>query len=497
MMVNDGLTSIKPVSLDLNVGNATAPVSRTLFQSSTPIVKSPTLTTRMETKSLTYQPIQEAIQELLEVIRGRQPGIDSLKAKKLQRRFARELSLYFRQLGRNLPFRDLPGYLKRNAVIKEQADDEALRMATDMTEAMNQRLNNVMRKNIETGFVLGANQAHQIFRLEPTFDLLDDQAVQWMNTRAAEMVTRINEETRLRLADTLSRGARAGDSTATLAKRIRSEVNAMADISKGRAKLIANTELNNAMSEANLQTYNRLGIAAKSWSTVGDDDVSDDCLDNEAAGPIPMDATFPGGVGRPPQHPGCRCTLVPEQEGVPAEGDQSFVPTENFGDVPPETGIEAGKAWENAPDGSTKGINKIELHAEKGELVTFDGQGFSAGDFNGGMGRVRVFDVEGVTKGKIDYILGHEFGHAGYKNIPSSLRVDFVKATFKEKPYSDYARQWFGKVKLTGVNENFAEIHQIFVARDKATLDLMRVAKPRTIKVFEKAWENLGGTKWW
>ncbi len=262
-------------------------------------------------------PILEAIQELLEVIRGRQPGIDSLKARKLRGRFARELSLYFRQLGRNLPFRDLPGYLKRNAVIKEQADDEALRMAANATEAMNQRLNSIMRKNIETGFLLGANQAHQIFRIEPTFDLLDNQAVEWMNNRAASMVTRINDETRQRLAETLSRGARAGDSTATLARRIRSEVNAMADISKGRAHLIANTELNNAMSEASLQTYTRLQIAGKSWSTVGDDLVSDDCMDNESAGVIPMDGTFPGGVGRPPQHPSCRCTLVPERMGAP------------------------------------------------------------------------------------------------------------------------------------------------------------------------------------
>ena len=132
------------------------------------------------------------------------------------------------------------------------------------------------------------------------------------------MVTKINEETRLRLADTLTRGARAGDSVPRLARRIRAEVASMADISKGRAHLIATTELNNAMSEASLQTYTRLGVAGKSWATVGDDDVSEDCLANEAARTIPVDATFPGGVGRPPQHPGCRCSLVPERMGAPA-----------------------------------------------------------------------------------------------------------------------------------------------------------------------------------
>ena len=273
-------------------------------------------------KAMANQPIREAISELLEVIRGRQPGIDSLKAKKLSRKFARELSLYFRQLGRNLPFRDLPGYLKRNAVIKEQADDEALRMAANATEAMNQRLDSIMRKNIETGFLLGANQAHQIFRIEPTFDLLDDGAVRFLNSRTDFVLKKINEETTEQIAQILTRGARAGDSPARLARRIKTEIADWSDIKvgtikRGRAQLIANTELNNAMSEASLQTYTRLGIAAKSWSTVGDDDVSDDCQDNEAAGPIPMDETFPGGVGRPPQHPGCRCTLVPERMGAP------------------------------------------------------------------------------------------------------------------------------------------------------------------------------------
>ena len=261
--------------------------------------------------------LREAISDLLEVIRERQPGIESLKAKKLTRKFARQLSLYFRQLGRNLPYGDLPGYLKRNAVVKEAADDEALRMAANATEAVNQRLDSIMRTNIENGWVLGATEAHQMFRLEPSFSVLDDGAVTWMNNRAAEMVTKINAETRTRLAAALTRGARAGDSTATLARRIRAEVASMADITEGRAHLIATTELNEAMSEASLQTYTRLGVSGKSWSTVGDDRVSLECIGNEADGVIPMNQGFTSGKQRPPQHPNCRCTLVPERMGLP------------------------------------------------------------------------------------------------------------------------------------------------------------------------------------
>ena len=264
-----------------------------------------------------YSPHSEIIQELenlIEVVRGWQPGIDSVKAKKLRRAFARELSIYFKQLGRNFPFRDLPGYLERNA-IKEAItpDEEALRIAAEVTEEMTQRLDSILRRNTENGYLLGATQAHTIFRIEPAFELIDDGAIQWMNTRSARMVTKINETTRMDLSRVLTKGAREGQSVQRLARNIRKEVAGMADISKGRSIMIANTELNNAMSEASLQTYKRLDIAGKSWSTVGDNDVSDDCLANEAAGPIPIDATFPGGVGRPPQHPDCRCTLVPER----------------------------------------------------------------------------------------------------------------------------------------------------------------------------------------
>ena len=245
------------------------------------------------------------ISNLLEVIRGSQPGIDSLKGKKLQKRMAREMSLYFRQLGRNIPYSDLTGYLERNAVVKEAItpDEEALRIASEVTEEMSSRLDGILRRNIEGGYTLGATQATQVVNIEPTFALIDDGAVQWMNKRSARMVTKINKTTRDDLARVLTKGARQGDSVAKLARSIRKEVSGMADISKGRAFRIANTEMNEAMSESSLRTYDRLGIAGKSWATVGDDRVSEDCQENEAAGVIPMNEAFPGGTMHPPQHP--------------------------------------------------------------------------------------------------------------------------------------------------------------------------------------------------
>ena len=322
--------------LDLHEGNAVSVkalgrsnIHRTQTQqrSSLPVVGLSHPLNSNQYQKLRYQPspitgnlnyphseIIQEIENLLEVIRGRQPGKDSVKGKKLGRAFTRELSIYFRQLGRDFPFKDLPGYLERNAV-KEAItpDEEALRIAAEVTEEMTQRLDGILRRNTETAYLLGATQAHEIFRIEPTFALIDDSAIQWMNTRAARMVTKINETTRMDLARILTKGAKEGQSVQRLARSIRKEVAGMADISRGRALTIANTELNSAMSEASLQTYTRLNVAGKSWATVGDDNVSEDCQENEAAGVIPMNASFPGGTMRPPQHPDCRCTLVPER----------------------------------------------------------------------------------------------------------------------------------------------------------------------------------------
>lgn len=260
------------------------------------------------------QPILQELDSLLEAIALRQPGIQSLPARKLETKFAREMSLYFRQLGRDIPYNLLPGYLERNPM-KEAItpDDEALRFATQTVEEMNARLDSILRRNLDTGYLLGATQAHQVFRLEPTFELIDGGAVQWLNSHAAELVTKINETTRTDLAAVLTRGSQQGMSVPKLARAIRAEVAGMADITKGRARMIATTELNNAMSEASLQTYTRLNISGKSWSTVGDGRVSDICLANEAAGTIPMNASFPKGQMRPPGHPNCRCSLVPER----------------------------------------------------------------------------------------------------------------------------------------------------------------------------------------
>lgn len=53
----------------------------------------------------------------------------------------------------------------------------------------------------------------------------------------------------------------------------------------------------------------RQGMSHKRWETMRDPKVEQVCLDNEAAGTIPINQAFPSGHDRPLAHPLCRCWL--------------------------------------------------------------------------------------------------------------------------------------------------------------------------------------------
>ena len=134
------------------------------------------------------------------------------------------------------------------------------------------------------------------------------QAVDFAKKRGATLVKGMNEETKKRLAHTISQGIENKRGIPGLARDIRTT---FADMSKHRSELIARTETAEALSQASLDNMEAMGIDGKEWITVGDDDVSDDCRGNESEGVIPVGQTFSGGVSAPPQHPDCRCALAP------------------------------------------------------------------------------------------------------------------------------------------------------------------------------------------
>ncbi len=135
-----------------------------------------------------------------------------------------------------------------------------------------------------------------------------EQAIEWAEKQGAKLVTQMDEETKRRLAHIISQGIENKRGVPGLSRDIRK---GFTDMSRFRSQLIARTETANALSQASLDTMKDMGIDGKEWVTSGDDRVSDDCLDNEAEGVIPVNQAFSGGVMAPPQHPDCRCAIAP------------------------------------------------------------------------------------------------------------------------------------------------------------------------------------------
>lgn len=176
-----------------------------------------------------------------------------------------------------------------------------------------------------SGGELALKQLGGEYAVEKWGDGMRVAAKEWAHDRAAEMVGkkwvgdelvdnpdakwRIDESTRDMLQSYVESAIDDGDSSQELADRIE---NSFA-FSSERAIMVARTEIAKADSEGALSGWAATGmVKAKSWLTAEDDKVSDECMANQDAGVVPLDWDYGDGVIAPPQHPNCRCTLLPE-----------------------------------------------------------------------------------------------------------------------------------------------------------------------------------------
>lgn len=78
---------------------------------------------------------------------------------------------------------------------------------------------------------------------------------------------------------------------------------------KQRREVIVTTESQIANGNMAKEAALQRGAKMKVWLTSSDSRVSDACQKNEAAGPIPIDESFPSGDDHEPQHVNCRCKV--------------------------------------------------------------------------------------------------------------------------------------------------------------------------------------------
>lgn len=139
------------------------------------------------------------------------------------------------------------------------------------------------------------------------------QAIDWAEKHGATLVKGLDEETKKRLAHTISQGIENKRGIPGLARDIKNTFN---DMSRYRSQLIARTETANALSQASLDTMKDMGIDGKEWITSGSTySQEDDCGRNEAEGVIPVGQAFQSGHHAPPAHPDCECALAPARLG--------------------------------------------------------------------------------------------------------------------------------------------------------------------------------------
>ncbi len=149
-----------------------------------------------------------------------------------------------------------------------------------------------------------------------SFTLKSPAAKEYLENFGYQKISQIDVVTKKRIGNIITKGLETGEGYGATAKKIKDMYSEMAAPSplkhiRNRAELIAVTETGNAYEEAAMIQSKGLQMAGlpmlKSWLTVGDDRVSDGCLENEAVGWIPLDDAFPSGDMNPLRFPGCRC----------------------------------------------------------------------------------------------------------------------------------------------------------------------------------------------
>jgi hypothetical protein len=149
-----------------------------------------------------------------------------------------------------------------------------------------------------------------------SFNLANPRAVAYLTDYGARLVKGINETTRETLQRLVAQGANEGWSYKRIAGEITQRFEEFAagkpqEHIASRAHLIAVTETGNAYARGNFIVAQDLSDAGlqmwKSWSTMGDDRVSDGCRANAAEGWIPVGQLHQSGHMHPLRFPGCRC----------------------------------------------------------------------------------------------------------------------------------------------------------------------------------------------
>jgi hypothetical protein len=260
------------------------------------------------------------IDQILNLLESSLPAsMSSAENKRLENSFRKSMAVYFDSLLKAFPFAELERLYSQN--VKEVAPPKRIPPPGDW-EWLDTLINTFkvdllyrVNSHMATIYIAGSAQMISYGKTKLGIPILFEgppisQAVDWAKKYGAQLVTKMDEETKTRLAQIISDGIQNKRGIQGLARDIRKE---FSDMSKARSELIAHSETGNALGQSFLDRGRDMGIDGKEWilGAGGVQGNCDDCLANAAAGVIPFEEPFPGGVMTVLQHPRCSCAVAP------------------------------------------------------------------------------------------------------------------------------------------------------------------------------------------
>ena len=252
------------------------------------------------------------INQIISLLEAQIPGNqNSPKHQREKRKLELKLAKYFEKLEGAFPYSKLAGLYGR--YVKESLGSETRGILDPILATFDEQFETMLNGELAEIYISGQSEMVTWGRTKGGIPIAYEgppisQAIDWAKIHGATLVTQMEEETKRRLANTISQGIANKRGIPGIARDIRGTFD---DMTKYRSELIARTETASALSQASLDTMADMGVDGKEWITVGDADVSTECLANEAQGVIPAKDSFSSGKMAPPQHPACRCAVAP------------------------------------------------------------------------------------------------------------------------------------------------------------------------------------------
>lgn len=236
--------------------------------------------------------------------------LETTLAELVAQHFRVQATVFLRKL------KTLRGTLAEAASDEKSSDDAWEQLWREVAAETSPALVDVLQQYIQLALPLGAQAISDDLGITGDFDLKNPRAIAYLDAHGAELVAKIDDTTRDQLRTLITQMTDDGESYDAIASAIQDKFDGFADGRpqqhiESRAHMVAVTELGNAYSAGNKIVADDLSDSGltieKSWVTMDDDRVSDDCQANEDEGWIPNDQPFSSGDDAPLAHPGCRC----------------------------------------------------------------------------------------------------------------------------------------------------------------------------------------------